>query len=178
MILTAYICLGLFVLIVSTGLPAQSSRTSSGKTTAVNLTGVNTKIEKLSSQMNSLKQENVRLKKRLSRIDWKLKDLTLKIRAQNSSGTLKVKSNKWELLKEIIANWVEFKAKVLSIVMPEIDPINAKLADLGNHVHEYTKASYGYGTLKTIQNCDGCLIPFVAPHKQGKMNKVKTSGPK
>ena len=145
--------------------PDRRQRVSPPRTPRLQATPAISRLETLRSQLTSLQQENRRLADKISLIERELGAVSDGAAAQESGAVSKLPPLKGENLKEALADWQNFQAKVLAVVKPEIDPINAQLAELNKHVHEVEVHShqFGYAKMSVINNSPDYLIPFVSP---------------
>jgi hypothetical protein len=123
------------------------------------------RLETLRSQLTSLRQENRRLADKIALIEREVGTLAEGAVPQDYDAASNISPLKGENLKQALADWQKFQAKVLAVVKPEIDPIHVQLAELDKHVHEVEVHghSFGYAKMSAINNCPDCLIPFVSP---------------
>ena len=157
--------------------------------TATTLTGdsqdtVDGRATELSREVTVLRQQNVELTQRLTDLESQLSQLEHLLLAQpiqvsfgSSEGAVEVVPAGWSGLEEALGNWEEFRAKVLTVVKPELDPIASEVAALSQHHHELEMPATAWGTLGVVQNSSGALIPYVPPHNQGHSALKTTSGP-
>jgi hypothetical protein len=91
----------------------------------------------------------------------------------------------------VMAEATAFRKKVLTAIAPELAGLGGRLAsaearlattvtksEYAKHKHTFVKASHGWATKPVIDACDGCLLPYLPPSKQGATAVISTSEPK